>query len=107
MYWRGRLGPHRASRLSPSFPKHSPFTLPLSALAVPMLPTIAPPLTGPHSQSKTLAGSAARELQVPACAQPLQPAPADLPRGPPLALMGCYLLTEEFTQQRLPGPGRD
>lgn len=71
-----------------------------------MAPIIIPALNRipmPHSQSRTPASSGAQELWVPACAQPLQPAPAGLSRGPPLAWMGCCLLTKEPTQPGPPG----
>lgn len=90
---RGRLGPYRPSRPSPSsthvaFPSHSPPTLPYSHLEALMCLIIFPTLNLlpiPHSQSRTPAGSGVPALWAPADAQPLQPVPAGLSMGPPLA----------------------
>ena len=74
----------------------------------PMSPIIMPALTlipGPHSQSRTPAGSEAQGLQAPPDAQTLRPVPAGLSMGPPLAWMGCCLLTKQSTQQGPLGRG--
>lgn len=63
-----------------------------------MAPIIIPALKlvpMPHSQSRTPARSGAQGLRAPAHAQPLQPAPAGLSMGPPLAWMGCCLLDQK------------
>lgn len=62
-----------------------------------MAPIIIPALNlipMPYSQSRTPARSGAQGLWAPAYARPLQPVPAGLSMGPPLAWMGCCLLTK-------------
>lgn len=93
---------------SPIFPSHSLPALPHPFLEAPTSPVIIPALhliPMPHSQSRTPSGSGAQGWWAPADAQPLQPVPAGHSVGPPLAWMGCCLLTKKPAQQGPAGAG--
>ena len=100
---RGGAGANKSSCPSPSsvpvFPSHAPRTLPYTFSYVPHIMPALTLIPGPHSRSRTPAESGAQGPRAPPDEQPLRPVPAGLSTGPPLAWMGCCLLTKQPTQQ--------